>query len=143
MPLLPSSTRRHVQGFTLMELMVVMAIVGLLAGYVGPRLFAQVGRSEVKVAQAQLDALAKALGHYRLDMGRYPATQPGLAALMQPPPGDGRWAGPYLAKALPPDPWGQPYQYRAPGRQGDFELWSWGRDGRPGGQGEDADLHWK
>lgn len=126
-----------------MELMVVMAIVGLLAGYVGPRLFAQVGRSEVKVAQAQLDALAKALGHYRLDMGRYPSTQSGLSALMQAPAGDGRWAGPYLAKALPPDPWGHAYQYRAPGRQGDFELWSWGRDGRPGGQGEDADLHWK
>lgn len=126
-----------------MELMVVMAIVGLLAGFVGPRLFSHVGRSEVKVARAQLDALAKALDHYRLDTGRYPSTQQGLAALVQPPTGEARWAGPYLAKALPPDPWGQPYQYRAPGRQSDFDLWSKGRDGREGGQGEDGDIAWR
>jgi general secretion pathway protein G len=128
------------RGFTLLELLVVMVIIGLLAGYVGPKLFAQIGKSEVKVARAQIGALQKALDQYRIDVGRYPSSQQGLAALMAAPAGETRWSGPYLAKAVPRDPWGHDYQYRAPGEHGDVDLLSMGRDGRPGGDGEDADL---
>lgn len=128
------------RGFTLIELLVVMVIIGLLAGYVGPRLFAQIGKSEVKAAKAQIQAFGKALDQYRIDVGRYPGTGEGLGALMQRPPGEDRWSGPYLAKAAPPDPWGRPYVYRAPGQHGDYDLLSYGRDGQPGGSGEDADL---
>jgi general secretion pathway protein G len=128
------------RGFTLLELLVVMVIIGLLAGYVGPRLFAQIGRSEVKVARAQIDGLQKALDQYRLDAGRYPATGQGLAALRARPGDEPKWAGPYLTKAVPKDPWGHDYVYRSPGEHGDFDLSSLGRDGRPGGDGEDADI---
>lgn len=128
------------RGFTLLELLVVMVIIGLLAGYVGPKLFGQIGKSEVKVARAQLDALGKALDQYRIDVGRYPSSQDGLAALVQRPAGESRWQGPYLSKAVPQDPWGHDYTYKAPGEHGDFDLTSLGRDGRPGGSGEDADI---
>lgn len=117
-----------------------MVIIGLLAGYVGPKFFAQIGKSEVKAARAQIDGLQKALDQYRLDVGHYPSTEQGLAALVTRPADEPRWAGPYLAKALPKDPWGREYQYRAPGEHGDYDLLSFGRDGRPGGDGEDADL---
>lgn len=127
-------------GFTLLELLVVMVIIGLLAGYVGPRLFAQIGKSEVKVARAQIDGLHKALDQYRLDTGRYPNTEQGLAALRARPGDEQKWAGPYLTKAVPKDPWGNDYVYRQPGEHGEFDLSSLGRDGRPGGDGEDADL---
>jgi general secretion pathway protein G len=134
-------TRFHrTGGFTLLELLVVMVIIGLLAGYVGPRLFAQIGRSEVKVARAQIDGIQKALDQYRIDTGRYPSSEQGLGVLRQRPGEEPRWAGPYLTKALPKDPWGQDYQYRSPGEHGEFDLYSLGRDGRPGGEGEDADL---
>jgi len=109
-------------------------------GYVAPRYFAQVGKSEVKVARAQVKALEDALDQYRLDVGRYPASQPGLAALNDAPAGEARWQGPYLRKAVPNDPWGHPYQYRAPGEHGEYDLWSFGRDGQAGGSGEDADI---
>ena len=136
--------RRHgrgtEQGFTLLELLVVMVIIGLLAGYVGPRFFGQIGKSEVKVARAQLDALQKALDQYRIDTGRYPATEQGLRALREKPVDEARWAGPYLSKAVPKDPWGHDYLYKAPGEHGDYDLLSLGHDGRPGGEGEDADL---
>jgi general secretion pathway protein G len=132
--------RRPEPGFTLLELLVVMVIIGLLAAYVGPKLFAQIGKSEVKATRAQIDALQKALDQFRIDLGRYPATDEGLQALVQRPGSDQRWAGPYLAKAVPPDPWGRSYGYRAPGRHGDFDLWSYGRDGAPGGEGDDADI---
>lgn len=128
------------RGFTLLELLVVMVIIGLLAGYVGPRFFGQIGKSEVKVARAQIDALEKALDQYRLDVGYYPSTEQGLQAL-QTSPGDARWAGPYLKKAVPLDPWGKPYQYRQPGEHGEFDLFSFGRDGQPGGEGEAADIN--
>lgn len=132
---------RPVRGFTLLELLVVLVILGLLAGLVAPRLFGNVGKSEVKVARAQIAALETALESYRLDVGRYPTTEQGLAALEKAPPNEARWAGPYLKKAVPADPWGNPYVYRFPGERGaDFELGSLGRDGRPGGSGEDADL---
>jgi general secretion pathway protein G len=127
-------------GFTLLELLVVMVIIGLLVGYVGPRVFAQIGKSEVKTAKAQIDGLQKALDTYRIDAGRYPTTAQGLVALNRKPADEPRWAGPYLTKAVPLDPWGHPYQYRMPGQHGDYDLLSLGRDGRPGGEGEDADL---
>ncbi|MFG6460070.1 type II secretion system major pseudopilin GspG [Roseateles sp. DXS20W] len=130
--------RRH--GFTLLELLVVMVIIGLLAGYVGPKFFGQIGKSEVKAARAQIDALQKSLDQYRLDVGRYPSTEQGLAVLVSKPADEPRWAGPYLAKALPKDPWGHDYQYRAPGEHGEYDLLSFGKDGRAGGEGEDADL---
>ena len=127
-------------GFTLLELLVVMVIIGLLAGYVGPKLFGQIGKSEVKVARAQIEGLAKSLDQYRIDIGRYPSTQQGLAALIAKPADEPRWAGPYLAKGVPLDPWGNAYRYVAPGEHGDYDLLSYGHDGRPGGSGEDADL---
>jgi general secretion pathway protein G len=128
------------RGFTLLELMVVMVIIGLLASYVAPRYFSQVGKSEAKVARAQIDAFEKALEQYRADTSRYPTTEQGLAALVKKPGGEGRWDGPYLKRALPMDPWGRPYQYRSPGEHGDFDIFSLGRDGAPGGSGDAADI---
>ncbi|HEX5768753.1 MAG TPA: type II secretion system major pseudopilin GspG [Burkholderiales bacterium] len=116
-------------GFTLLELLVVIVIIGLLAGYVAPRYFSQVGKSEIQVARAQIDALEKALDQFRLDHRRYPSAEEGLAALE-----------PYLKKALPNDPWGRPYVYRTPGQRGAYEVISYGRDGKAGGSGEDADV---
>lgn len=131
---------RRSHGFSLFELLVVMLIIGLLASYVGPRYFAQVGKSEVKAARAQMDALDKALEQYRLDVGRFPTTEQGLAALMTRPNNEPKWSGPYLKKAVPPDPWGMPYVYKSPGEHGEFDLSSLGKDRRPGGSGEDADI---
>jgi general secretion pathway protein G len=138
MPVCRSSRRSH--GFTLLELLVVMVIIGLLAAYVAPRYFSQVGKSEVRTAQAQIVALRNALDTYRLDTGQYPTTEQGLNALMVRPQGNAKWSGPYLQKAVPPDPWGRPYQYKSPGEHGDFDLFSFGRDGQAGGSGEAADL---
>ena len=129
------------KGFTLLELLVVMVIIGLLASYVAPRYFDQIGKSEVKATRAQLDALDKALAAYRLDTGHYPTTEQGLQALVQRPQSEPKWAGPYLAKSLPPDPWGRPYVYRLPGDAGhDFELMSLGKDGQLGGTGDSIDI---
>ena len=128
------------RGFTLLELLVVMVIIGLLAGFVAPRYFAQVGKSQVKVARAQIDALDKALDSYRLDVGHYPTSEEGLQALVAAPSNEPAWAGPYLKKGVPNDPWGRPYVYAQPGTHSDFDLMSYGKDGRPGGTGEDADI---
>ncbi len=133
--------RRSPRGFTLLELLVVMLIIGLLAGYVAPRFFSQVGKSEVKIARAQIDAPEKALDQYRLDTGHYPSGEQGLAALNERPADEARWAGPYLKKAVPADPWGKAYQYRQPGTHGDYDIVSYGKDGQPGGSGENADLN--
>lgn len=131
---------RHPSGFTLLELLVVLAILGLLAAFVAPRYFDQLDRSNAKIAQSQLRALSEALDHYRLDVGRYPSTEQGLAALTTAPAGETRWNGPYLKRAVPLDPWGRPFVYKGPADGKDPELGSLGRDGRPGGTGEDADL---
>jgi general secretion pathway protein G len=117
------------KGFTLLELLVVIVIIGLLAGYVAPRYFSQVGKSEIQVAKAQIDSLEKAIDQYRLDKRRYPTAEEGLAAVQ-----------PYLKKALPNDPWDRPYVYRTPGTKGEYEIVSLGRDGKSGGSGEDADI---
>ena len=132
---------RHARGFTLLELLVVIVIIGLLAAYVGPKYFAQLGKSEVTVAKAQIEAFEKSLDTYRLDVGRYPTTEEGLAALLVAPPAAGtRWNGPYLKKAVPLDPWGHAYQYRAPGSKGEYDIVSMGKDGQLGGSGENADI---
>jgi general secretion pathway protein G len=128
------------QAFTLLELLVVMVIMGLLAAFVAPRYFAQVGKSQVKAANAQIDAFDKALDQYRIDLGRYPTTEEGLNGLMTAPPNDPGWGGPYLKKAVPLDPWGHPYVYVQPGAHGDIDIISYGKDGQPGGTGENADI---
>lgn len=128
-------------GFTLLELLVVVAIIAMLAGYVGPKYFAQLGKSEIGVAKAQIDALEKALDQYRLDVGRYPTTEQGLQALNKQPGGEAKWAGPYLKKDVPNDPWGRPYQFQMPSTKGrDYDLMSYGKDGVLGGVQENADI---
>ena len=123
-----ANTLKH-RGFTLLELLVVIVIIGLLAGYVAPRYFSQVSKSEIQVAKAQIESFEKALDQYRLDKRRYPTAEEGLGAIR-----------PYLKKELPNDPWGRPYVYRTPGQKGEFEIVSYGRDGKAGGSGDDADI---
>lgn len=131
--------RRH--GFTLLELLVVIVIIGLLAAYVGPKYFSQLGKSEVTVAKAQIEAFEKSLDTYRLDVGRYPTAEEGLNALLVAPPTAGvKWNGPYLKKGVPPDPWGRVYLYRAPGTKAEYEIVSLGKDGQVGGEGDNADI---
>jgi general secretion pathway protein G len=127
-------------GFTLLELLVVLVIIGLLAAYVGPRYFQQIGKSEQKVARAQLDAFQKALDQYRIDTGHYPTNEQGLMALTSAPGGESQWQGPYLSKTVPKDPWGRDYLYRCPGEHGEYDVWSFGKDGREGGDGDDKDV---
>ncbi len=117
-----------------------MVIIGLLVGYVGPRYFAQIGKSEIQAARAQIDALEKSVEQYRIDTGKFPSNEQGLNALFVRPAAEPRWQGPYLKKAPPPDPWGNAYVYRNPGPNGDFEIMSLGKDGAPGGEGEAADI---
>ena len=131
---------RCARGFTLLELLVVIVIIGLLAGLVAPRYFDQVAKSNTKIARAQIDSLEKALDQYRLDVGSYPSTEQGLAALNTRPQNLEKWAGPYLKKSVPPDPWGARYLYKAPGDHGDYDLQSLGSDGQPGGTGDATDV---
>lgn len=128
------------RGFTLLELLVVVAIIGMLVGYVGPRYFKQIGKSQVTVVRDQFHAFGQALDHYRLDTGHYPSSEQGLAALMTKPANEPKWNGPYLQKDPPLDPWSNPYVYRSPGDHGEYDLISYGKDGAPGGTGEAADL---
>ncbi|PYO12930.1 MAG: type II secretion system protein GspG, partial [Candidatus Rokuibacteriota bacterium] len=128
------------RGFTLIELLVVIIVLGLLVGLVGPRLFGRVGQSKQAAARAQIELLGAALDQYRLDIGSYPNSGQGLDAL-QRNPNVNNWNGPYLKKAVPKDPWGNQYKYRCcPGQNGEYDLWSEGADGAPGGEGENADI---
>jgi len=135
-----SNLLRRRGGFTLLELLVVMVIIALLAGYVGPKYFAQMGKSEVKAARTQLDALGRALDQFRRDTGHYPSTEQGLASLVERPPNEPKWSGPYLTKAVPLDPWGHSYMFVMPGEHGAYDLLSYGKDGKPGGAGDAAEI---
>lgn len=130
---------RKQKGFTLVELLVVMVIIGLLAALVAPRLFPKLGKGKQSAAKAQIELLGQALDQYRLDVGFYPSTQEGLKALMTNP-GVEKWEGPYLKKNVPLDPWGKEYIYQNPGTHSEYDLYSQGRDGKPGGEGEDQDV---
>lgn len=130
----------RLKGFTLLELLVVMVIIGLLAAYVGPRYFSQIGKSEIKVARAQMVAFEQAIDQYKLDTGHFPSSEQGLKVLEIKPENEKRWDGPYLKKKLPLDPWGNAYIYRSPGEHGDYDILSYGNDGRSGGDSEAADL---
>lgn len=133
-------SKNNQPGFTLIELLIVIVIIGLLASYVGPKYFSQLGKSEITVAKAQIEAFEKALDTFRIDVGRYPTSEEGLTALQTKPPTANVWNGPYLKKDIPLDPWGHAYIYRTPGSHGEFDIISYGKDGQPGGSGEDADI---
>lgn len=128
------------KGFTLIELMIVIIILGLLAALVGPKLFGKVATAKLKAAKAQIELFGTALDALRLDVGRYPTTDESLKALREKPAGMESWKGPYLPKEIPNDPWGRPYIYKSPGDNGDYDLMSYGLDGAPGGEGENEDV---
>lgn len=133
--------RRGSAGFTLLELLIALLIVGLLVGVVAQNLFGNVSKAERTAARQQIDAFSKALDAYRLDVGSFPASEIGLAALNKAPADNSRWKGPYLKKEPPLDPWGKPYVYKNPGENSQpYEIRSLGRDGRPGGKDEDEDI---
>lgn len=132
------------RGFTLIELMIVIIIIGLLAGLVGPRLFGKLTQAKQKAAKAQIELFGTALDAFRLDVGRYPTTDEGLKALREKPSGLDAWKGPYLPKEIPMDPWGKPYLYKSPGEHGEYDLLTYGLDGAEGGEGENQDVvSWK
>lgn len=131
---------RRTAGFTLIELMIVLFILGLLATLVAPRLMGRVGKAKVKAAQAQIQMLSTALDLFHLDVGRYPTEEEGLKSLVQRPENLSQWSGPYLEKGVPKDPWGRDYLYKSPGEHGAYDLVSHGADGAPGGEGESADI---
>ena len=126
-------------GFSLIELLIVMVILGLLASLVGPKMFGKLGMAKQKTAKTQIEMLMSGLDAYRLDVGRYPSSQEGLEALMTSTD-SGKWKGPYLSKGLPKDPWDNLYVYMNPGEHGEVDILSYGADGQPGGEGEDADI---
>jgi general secretion pathway protein G len=131
---------RSSSGFTLIELIVVVVIIGLLAGLVLPQFIRQEEKAKLKAARAQIELLATALDTFRLDVGRYPTGEEGLQALRQKPGGLERWDGPYLKKDIPLDPWGKPYNYKSPGDHGPYDIISYGADGVPGGDGDNRDI---
>jgi len=136
-------SKKHLRssaGFTLIELIVVVAIIGLLAGLVVPQFIKQEEKATSKATKAQIELLGTALDTFRLDVGRYPTTQEGLQALNQRPGGLDRWEGPYLKKELPSDPWGKPYIYKSPGEHGSYDIVSYGADGAPGGEANNRDI---
>lgn len=133
--------RSRQQGFTLIELLVVMVILVLLASFVGPRVLDQLGGAKVKAAVVQISEIEQALDLFKLDVGRYPNDNEGLRSLAERPGNLRGWNGPYLRKGLPDDPWNNAYQYKFPGRGGDPDVFSYGADGQPGGDGENADIY--
>jgi general secretion pathway protein G len=134
-------SRRDERGFTLVEMLVVITIIGLIMGLIGPRVLNYLGESKVKAAKIQLQSFSSALDLFNLDAGRYPSTAEGLAALVRRAPGVAAWNGPYLRGGnVPNDPWNHPYVYRAPGQRGAYDIVSFGSDGREGGSGTAADL---
>jgi len=128
------------KGFTLIELIVVAAIIALLAGLVVPQFIKQEEKATAKATKAQIELFGTALDTFRLDVGRYPTSQEGLQALTQKPGGVDRWDGPYLKKEVPPDPWNKPYIYKSPGEHGPYDIISYGADGVPGGDGTGRDI---
>ena len=133
--------QRQQAGFTLLELLVVLVILGFLASLVGPQVIKQVGGSKTKAAILQIEEFSTALDLFHLDVGHYPSTADGLKALIEEPASTRFWNGPYLKKkVIRDDPWGSSYLFQSPGENGDFDLYSLGRDGREGGEGEDRDV---
>jgi general secretion pathway protein G len=133
--------RRKHRGFSLIELLVVLAILGLLAGLVGPRVMNFLGGSKSKTAKLQIEEFGGALDLYRLEVGRYPSTSEGLEALVSQPSGAANWNGPYLKKSqIPQDPWGNDFQYKSPGERGEYDIISLGSDNAEGGDGEGQDM---
>lgn len=132
--------RKYSRGFTMMELLIVLVIVGLLAALVGPTLYQQIKPAKQSAARAQIENFATALDSFYINVGRYPTTQEGLNVLRTKPEGESNWKGPYLKKTIPDDPWGNPYVYVSPGRNGGYEIVSYGADGREGGEEDNADI---
>lgn len=142
---MPRSSAHRNGGFTLIEILVVIIVIGLLAGLVGPRILGRVSEAKTATARTQIELIGLALDNYRLDNGAYPSTEQGLAALQEKParePVSPNWRGPYLKKAIPLDPWGRAYSYASPGQHspGAYDLWTLGRDGQAGGEGDNADV---
>ncbi|MFP4610490.1 MAG: type II secretion system major pseudopilin GspG [Thiohalophilus sp.] len=132
---------KHQRGFSLMELLIVMVILGLIAASVGPTLYKRIGPAKQTAARDQIQSFTTALDNFFIDVGRYPTTQEGLEVLRKKPEGNDKWDGPYLKKEIPGDPWGNDYIYRAPGRSGGYEITSYGADGAEGGEGENRDIN--
>jgi len=129
------------KGFTLLELLVVLGIIAMLAGIVGPQVMKHMGESKTKAAKVQIEDLAATLDMYKLDLGSYPTSEEGLKALIESPEGAKRWNGPYLSKSkIPLDPWQNEYHYVSPGEHGKFDLFTFGADNKEGGEGEDQDI---
>ncbi|MGJ5181208.1 type II secretion system major pseudopilin GspG [Bradyrhizobium oligotrophicum] len=140
-PISALRSRDNERGFTLVEMLVVITIIGLIMGLIGPRVLNYLSESKTKAARIQLQSFSSALDLYFLDVGRYPSTSEGLAALAQRPPGQTAWNGPYLrGGAVPKDPWNAAYVYRAPGERGPYDILSYGADGQEGGSGSAADI---